>query len=388
MKKRGLLLALVFCTVLCLLTLASCGKKDGDATTSTEHEHVWVEGEKTAVTDCEGEIAYSCSVCGATKTEPYENHTWGEGTRLVALPTANGAGECERICTLCGKTGGNVPMTNEEYIARVNGLREQIDAFKTADFGGAAVTKTIADFNKAADKTYNAPPKNPIAAHPRVLFNASDLDGIRGALKEDRSRDAAARFFDAIASMPDGKLGEATLHEKGTYKYIPNCTYNYDDEMLKDIQALALDYQLTGNRISGYGAILAIENFILTLDIVDVKSDPERQYGAVMYTAACVYDWCYDLLTATEKLRIVSGIEHKIVNGKHMEMGFPPTKQYSVAGHGCEYQLMRDYLAFAIAVYDEYPGWWDFVGGRIYQDYVPVREEFYKAGMVPQGVSL
>ena len=107
-----------------------------------------------------------------------------------------------------------------------------------------------------------------------------------------------------------------------------------------------------------------------------------------MYTAACVYDWCYDLMSNIDRLRIVSGVEHKIVNGNHMEMGFPPTKQYSVAGHGCEYQLMRDYLAFAIAIYDEYPGWWDFVAGRFYQEYVDARNEFYAGGMVSQGVSL
>ena len=157
---------------------------------------------------------------------------------------------------------------------------------------------------------------------------------------------------------------------------------------LRDIQALALDYQLTGNKVAGYRAIYALKNYVLTLKIVDIQSDPERQYGSVMYTAACVYDWCYDLLTATDKTQIVSGIEHKIVCDPHMEMAFPPYKQYSVAGHGCEYQLLRDYLAFAIAIYDEYPTWWEFVAGRIYEQYIAPRNYYYEGGMVTQGVSL
>ncbi|MBR4334961.1 MAG: heparinase II/III family protein, partial [Clostridia bacterium] len=136
-----------------------------------------------------------------------------------------------------------------------------------------------------------------------------------------------------------------------------------------------------------------IKNYILTLDIQKIVVDQERNYGFVMYIAACVYDWCYDLMSTTDKLQIVSGIEHKIVSGSNsygvkMEIGFPPSKQNAIAGHGSEFQLLRDYLAFAIAIYDEYPGWWEYIGGRFYAEFVPVRNEYYKAGMYPQGVSL
>ena len=396
MKNRGLLLLLVSSLLLCLVLFASCNKDK--ATTETEHEHVWGDGETVALTACEGEVRYVCTVCGESKSEPYANHVWGDEKRLVTVPTATVDGECERICTVCGKTGGNVPMTKAEYDEQVAALRTEVAAFKTPDFGGAKITKTIDEFNaaavKLADSDYNlsftpyeAPPKTPIASHPRVLINKSDLAGIRAALKEDRSRVAAGLFFNAVTDPPTGQLGEAVFHEKGTYKYM-NGTYNYDDEMLKDIQSLALDYQLTGNKISGYGAVRAIKNYLLTLNIVNITSDPERQYGAVMYVAACVYDWCYDLLTQIDKVQIVSGVEHKVVAGNHMEMGFPPIKQYAVAGHGCEYQLLRDYLAFAIAVYGEYPGWWEFIAGRFYQEYVEARNVFYEGGMVSQGVSL
>ena len=285
-------------------------------------------------------------------------------------------------------------MQNTDSLSRIDALRAEINAFQTADFGGAKITTDLTAAAKAAAEAegraftpYAAPPKTPIAEHPRVLFNASDLDGIRAALKDDRNRVAAALFSEAVANPTDGDLGEAVFHETGTYYYM-NGTYNYDEEVLRNIQALALDYQLTRNEVSGYSAIRAIENFIVTLDVKEFSACCERQYGSVMYTAACVYDWCHDLLTPADRLRIVSGIEHKIVAGQNMAVSFPPYKQGSVSGHGCEFQILRDYLAFAIAIYDEYPGWWDFIGGRIYAEYVPVRNEFYRAGMVPQGVSL
>ena len=285
-------------------------------------------------------------------------------------------------------------MTEAERTREIIDLQTKLAALKTADFGGSIVTTDL--LSAAAEKAksegreftpYAAPPKTPIARHPRVLFNEGDLDGIHAALKDERNKAAASLFRDAIENPVDGNLGEKTFHEIGTYYYM-NGTYNYDEEVLRGIQALALDYQLTGNKLSGYRALLAIENFILTLDVENFSACCERQYGSIMYTAACVYDWCHDLTTDADRLRIVSGVEHKIVAGKNTEVGFPPYKQGSVSGHGCEYQILRDYLAFAIAIYDEYPGWWDFIGGRIYEEYVPVRNEFYRAGMVPQGVSL
>ena len=76
------------------------------------------------------------------------------------------------------------------------------------------------------------------------------------------------------------------------------------------------------------------------------------------------------------------------LEGARMEVGFPPSGQNGVSGHGCEYQILRDYLSFAIAIYDEYPGWWNYIAYRFYNEFVPVRNEFYRAQMYPQGSSL
>ena len=263
-------------------------------------------------------------------------------------------------------------------------LQTGIASFSNSDFGGGSVTTNLA---AAAGKSYNAPPKNPIDAHPRVLFTSADLADINATLNNGAHSEKAASFRELLDAETDGVLPAASVHDKS-----PTGTYNYDEGMLSKIRAMAFDYQVTGNLLSGYRAIYALKNYLKTIDIRSMSGDQERQHGNIMYNAACVYDWCYDLLTATDKQQIVLGVEKKIVSGSNssgerMEIGFPPTAQQAMTGHGSERQLLRDYLSFAIAIYDEYPGWWDFIAGRFYEEFVPVRNAYYEAGYVPQGLS-
>ena len=438
MKKSVLTLALLLCLFLCALASCSLSSEKGEETTAIpEHEHVWDEGTVTKEGSCDpatkeetkGEITYTCTVCGETKTEEIDGHKWDEGSvrvsptctktglklytctvcnemrgekipsdptvhnvkandkgRIVTPPTSEKNGEVEVLCSDCGAGVRKATVTYADYTAQVNALKTQVDAFSTEQFGGTNVTDTRQEMIDAAGRSFPLPPVNPTKGrHPRVLITAGDRAGINAEITNLRSSAAVKEYLSYLQNPATGKLGVAMTHGSDIDNFSASTLYN--------IQAQALDYQLTKNKIAGYGAIRGIKNYILTLDIQKIVVDQERNYGFVMYIAACVYDWCYDLMTATDRLQIVSGIEHKIVSGSNsygakMEIGFPPSKQGAISGHGTEFQFLRDYLAFAIAIYDEYPGWWEYIGGRFYAEFVPVRNEYYKAGMYPQGVSL
>ena len=427
MKRIIAICALLLSFVLCVALFASCEltptPEPEESGTAGPHEHVWDEGRVIKEGSCDpetkdeikGEIEYTCTVCGETKTEETAGHTWDDGRviagatcmqagtmlyscsacgkkltekipvdptahefrqadagRIVTPPTTSSAGEREKICTLCG-AGVSTPVSYAEYMTAVNEVQAKVNAFNTSQFGGTSITK---DLSAAAGKTYAATPVNPRAQHPRVMFSGSEVAAIKATFYDTRNSVAVKLFLDTLAKPTDGKLPTSSSHN------------NFSSDVIDQIQALALDYQLTGNKISGYQAILALKNHLTTMDFAGIASDPERQYGLTMFTAACVYDWCHDLLTTVDRVQIVSGVEHKCCDDGKMEMGFPPSGQYSVAGHGCEFQLLRDYLAFAIAIYDEYPGWWNYIGGRFYAEYVEPRNYYYSAGMVTQGVSL
>ena len=213
---------------------------------------------------------------------------------------------------------------------------------------------------------YKVPPVNPPNEHPRVLFRKSDVERIRENMKKEQNLNAVEWLNKMKAEPVDGFL---------------NNTYNL--QMLIKIEAFAFDYAINGNEESGHIAVEAILNYLDTCS-VESSGNAARNGGKVIHVASEVYDWCYDLLTSKQKNKIIDACE-VFANG--MEIGWPPTKQGAVVGHGSEAQLLRDLLAFAIAVYDERPDIWQVVGGRFYQEYVPARNYFNKSHYNMQGDS-
>lgn len=225
---------------------------------------------------------------------------------------------------------------------------------------------------------YGKPKTAPRATRPRVLVTADSLDGIRAAMQADEGRAAAAEFDRLAAWEITGIL--PALTDGGP-------THNYDGKLLGAIEAKGLAYLLTGRELYGYQAIFALNNFIRTLDIRRLN-DKYRAYGHAMFTAGEIYDWCHALMTDDDRAHLVSAVEHRLCRDGKMEIGFPPSGQSAVSSHGSEAQLLRDYMAFAIAVYDEYPDRWEYVGGRFYAEYVPFRDAYMRSGLSPQGVGL
>ena len=298
--------------------------------------------------------------------------------RILSAPTAESSGRQEAVCDRCGDVV--VAVDVNDYNAGIATLQSAIADFENSDFASGSVRT---DLGRGTNPNYLA--KRPTQGkHPRVMYTESEIPGIRTAL-ENASQSIKNVFWDAVIDPVDGILSPARARDTG-YN-------NFTAGQLQQMQMLALDYQLTGNELSGYRAIYALKNYLMTMDFQSITSDQCRNFGLVMYYSACIYDWCHDLLTQSDKEQIVLAVQKKCCEGSNdsgarMEVGFPPSEQNAVSGHGCEFQILRDYLAFAIAIYDEYPGWWNYIAKRVYDEFVPVRNTWYEAGMVPQGTSL
>ncbi|MFD0960219.1 heparin/heparin-sulfate lyase HepB [Paenibacillus chungangensis] len=155
---------------------------------------------------------------------------------------------------------------------------------------------------------------------------------------------------------------------------------NYKAFWLSHAEAAALRYLLEGSAEHGLQAIEVMRNFMST-----VQYEGEQTYfyaGKTIHTAALVYDWCYPLLTASDKAFFV---EKSKELAAIMSVGYPPVKQGNVVGHGSEFQVMRDQLGMGIAVYDEDPEMYNLAAMRFFNEYVPARNFWYQSGMHHQG---
>ena len=218
-------------------------------------------------------------------------------------------------------------------------------SFDDAVFGDYRTLGTFAS-------SFPHPPVYPTAdKHPRVMVSSHNIEKIKSNLEKPQNASAYRSYLEYCKKEMSGEYDGNTF------------------ELLTRIEAKAFRYLMTGEELYGHQAIYNIKNAILTAEHIEI--DPYRAYGLTMYVAACVYDWCYSLMTELDREQIVRGAINLL--GRRMEVGCPPAKEGAIAHHTVECQILRSYLALGIATYDEHPEIYEFVAGRLYNDIVPAQ---------------
>ena len=209
---------------------------------------------------------------------------------------------------------------------------------------------------------YDMPSLKPPEGHPRVYFRAGDIPRIKANMaKSENSR--ALQIHNANLAKSAQALASGSD--------------NYDAGILSVIESRAFDYVINGNESSGRKAINEMMDYT-----VKIKGGDYNKVGHNIYAIGVVYDWCYPLLTEEEKARFIISM---LNFASQLEIGWPPSKQGAVVGHGPEGQLQRDLMAAAIAMYDERPDIYQNTAGRFFKEFVPAREYMSNAHMNMQG---
>ncbi|MFC4213584.1 heparin/heparin-sulfate lyase HepB [Pedobacter lithocola] len=205
--------------------------------------------------------------------------------------------------------------------------------------------------------------------HPRLYFRKSDI----AKLKENAANPLLSGCLDSIRKQAlrptDGKLKQGVRH-------------NIDFKVLSAIESKAFLYAFDHHVPSGEAAVVAIQNLNKTIIIDYNKADVCRDIGNAIHTMAVVYDWCYDLIGDKEKKVLITQMESLATK---LEVVWPKLVQGSIVGHGVEAQLSRDMLSCGIATYDEKPEIYNLVAGRIFAEFIPIRNLFYPASYHHQG---
>ena len=289
-------------------------------------------------------------------------------------------------------------MKNRETIEI---LKQKIKGFKNESFTDGE-KMDMAFTVMPENKTWGKPSCYPtLGVHPRVGITRDLLLHIKNYTEKTKE---GKFLYGAIKQLATsdfmGVLDEPYIHETGRRGF-----HNVDEHGLAVIEARAFLYLLTGDKEYGYSAILSMKNYLSKLYFGFIYSDQCREIGRTVFVTAEIYDWCYPLLTDSDKEQFIisatfwcSGNAEKRYGGKfaglcgsgnrYMEVSYPPEYQHSVSGHGSEAQILRDYYAISIAIFDENPSWYNYVGARIFNEFIPFRNHYFQSGMYPQGVNM
>jgi heparin/heparan-sulfate lyase len=154
--------------------------------------------------------------------------------------------------------------------------------------------------------------------------------------------------------------------------------------MTRLIAAKALVRLLNDDPAAGAQAIDLVRHVLPTAEFDLHTQDISRQIGALMLSAAMVYDWCYPQLTAADKTLFITHLERL---ARMLETGYPPTRGGGITGHAGEAMLFRDTLGAGIAIYDEKPEMYRLAAQRIFAEHIPARNFFYPSASHHQGAA-
>lgn len=229
----------------------------------------------------------------------------------------------------------------------------------------------------------NLPSYIPPDEHPRLLFRSGDVERIKKNLTNEQNTMAYKTLLSNAEYKTDGKLAEIKYGDAS----------NIDLNVATMIEANAFLYQMTGDESYGKKAIEVSKNFMESamLDETNASSTGRNMMWAI-WSVACCYDWCYDLLTDEDKEHLIF---YMMFNSKYSEPSYPPVKYGAlnggtgseISGHIVEFQMLGGMMAAAVATYDEIPDYYNVVAGRILQYIVPAVNYYNESEMYSEGSS-
>ncbi len=267
---------------------------------------------------------------------------------------------CSGTVTVYPKFEQAVPDEDAEIVASI---KEQLSAFRGIDFGNRNPLNT------------SELSIQPNTAHPRVYVNETTLVDVKANLTHTDN----ASHYSALISSANASLDK-------TYETFPTGKYPLRAYFL-EAENLAFAYLTTGKVKYGYKAIWYVLNYINQINNDPSLAMTAHEASTVIHITGEVYDWCYPLLSDEHKSQLINGT--CLVTAAHSEdtYGYPPTTTEIIAGHGAERLVMRDWLAFAVAVADEAPDIYNYIAGKVVNEYTKMPNWYYVSNDVHQGTA-
>jgi hypothetical protein len=284
-------------------------------------------------------------------------------------------------------TAGQLPKWTWLPVTRWLAAGERELKLKYRDGGlgiDCLLVTALADFVPQGYGVYPLPTVLPPAGeHPRVFARAGDLAAIRSRFESDAQEMVGHRAVlnafiqaPAVVALP---------------VFVPGgpARTNHQIDIVSRIKAKALHFLLyerngaPASALRGKEAVQMLLDYLAAVQFAPGYNHPNEK-GEIILASAMVYDWCFNLMSVQQRAYVVTRFTQLAAT---MEIGFPPSRQGPVVGHGSDNQLLRDQLSAAIAFYDEAPLVYNIVAGRFFADYIAPRNYAYAAQAYHQGAS-
>ncbi len=228
---------------------------------------------------------------------------------------------------------------------------------------------SLFQFLTAENNPWPNPSIKPPKGHPRLYLRSENLPKLKTRLNDPGFSNYVTKMRSDSELKWDKKLKVASSGA------------TYDPKLHDRIEACAARFLFEDNLEMGKKAVEMVTTLLPQL-VYPNETDITRGKGATIHTAAIVYDWCYSLLSETDKQTIIR--EMKRI-AKQTEVGYPPTGGGDLVGHTGEAQIFRDQLSAGIAVYDEDEEIYQYSAGRLFSGLLPARNFVYESGWYHQG---
>ncbi|MBO5370648.1 MAG: hypothetical protein J6B23_08245 [Clostridia bacterium] len=219
---------------------------------------------------------------------------------------------------------------------------------------------------------WTKPPVAPPEGHPRLYITPEFIP----TLKENLNSSENGWMYD--------KFKNRYAYETLNCKLDTTKTKNHNSILLVKIMSRALVYVLGDETDINHAkqTVSYMRDYLDTVRTPSDEGDITRVRGDILVAAAVVYDWCYNALSDDDKAYFK---EQFIRIAASKEIGWPPRNMSSVASHAGEQEIWRDLLAAGVAIYDEYPLYYNMAAGRMFEEMIPSREWLRESGRSEYG---
>lgn len=139
---------------------------------------------------------------------------------------------------------------------------------------------------------------------------------------------------------------------------------------------LALTYLLEGDKVKGKQAISD------AYSALQKTNDDGLRFMNAVFLAACVYDWCYNLMTSSERQAFIK--EFARIHNLHPPY-WPARPNFdAIVSHNSSGWFFNQLFA-GLAIYDEDPKIWEQASKIFFDNYQEVRNFAFKSHMSHQG---